>query len=56
MASQNGHTETVELLLQNSATVNVQAEVGLLCPCTNNYSSLVWMVDHLDTCVVNANM
>ncbi len=56
MASQEGHTETVELLLQNSATVDAQAEVSLLCPCTNHYSSLVWIVDHLDTCVVNTYM
>ncbi len=53
MASQNGHPEVVELLLQNSATVDAQREVSLLCPCTNHYSSLVWMVGHLDTCVVN---
>ncbi len=54
MASKNGHTETVELLLQNSATVNTPREVSLLCPCTNHHTSLVWMVDHLDTCVGNA--
>ncbi len=48
VASQNGHTETVELLLQNSGTVNTQREVSLLCPCTNHYSCLVWMAGHYD--------